>query len=59
MNKSVIAFLNVISTAVGEGIKQFNGIISTDELSLQDALNAVRNREDDRTSERNTVLICQ
>lgn len=39
MNKSIIAFLNGISTAgwhytlgaMGEGIKQFNGIISTDE----------------------------
>lgn len=38
MNKSIMAFLNVVSTAgwyplsaMGEDIKQFNGIILTDE----------------------------
>lgn len=46
MNKIIIACLNEISTAgyryalgaVGEGIKQFNGIITTDEQSPHEAL---------------------
>lgn len=56
MNKSIIAFLNVISTAeqhgalsaIGEGIKQFNGIISTDEQSLQDAFKCCGGKESKR-----------